>query len=64
MTARAERRVPMWIVVAVIPASSDSRLKAVEELSLEGFSWTLVVGSRMGLEEVEESCSWVAILRR
>ena len=64
-TARAERRVPMWIVVVVMPASSDLRLKAVEgAASLEDHSWTEVVGSRGGGGEADSSCSWVAILKR
>ena len=50
---------PMWIVVAVILASSDLRLRAVE-----GVSWTEMVGSSGGWEEVEGSCSWVAMMFR
>lgn len=41
---------PMWIVVAVIGASSFPRAE--------------VVGSRGGREEVEGSCSWVAMMGR
>ena len=64
-TARAERRVPIWIVVAVNLASSDLRFKAVEGASsLEDFSRIEVVGSRGGWEEVEGSCSWVAMMGR
>jgi hypothetical protein len=40
----------MWIVVAVIGASSFPRAE--------------VVGSRGGREEVEGSCSWVAMMGR
>ena len=61
-TASGERRVPMWIFAAVMPASSALRLRVVEgSSSLEDFSFRKVVGSRTGREEVEGSCSWVAI---
>lgn len=65
-TARAERRVPMLIFMGddMRPASSALRLRAVEGASsLEDFSWIETVGSRIGREEVESSCSWVAILK-
>jgi len=54
----------MWTVGDdVISASAALRLSAVEgATSLEDFSWWSVVGSRMGREEVESSCSWVAIV--
>lgn len=32
-------------------------------VSLEDFSWIEEVGSRIGREDVESSCSWVAILK-
>lgn len=45
-------------------ASSALRLKTVEEASsLEDFSWIEMVGSRIGREEVESSCSWVAMFK-
>jgi hypothetical protein len=60
-TASLDLRVPMWRVVVVlldvIPASEDLRLRVGED-SPEAF----VVGSRGEREEVEGSCSWVAIL--
>lgn len=31
-------------------------------MSLEDFSWVLVVGSRTEREEVDSFCSWVVIL--
>lgn len=58
MTAKADLRVPIWIVVAVILASSDFLFSAVEgAVSLDDFSWTLVVGSSIGREEVDSNCS-------
>jgi len=60
--ARADFRVPTWKVVLFIVAESDFCFSAVEgAVSLEDFSWVVEVGSRMGREEVEGSCSWVAI---
>jgi hypothetical protein len=65
MTAKAERRVPMWIVLAVILASDDLRFRVVEgAASSDDFSWVVIVGSRIGREDVEGSCSWVAIMKR
>jgi len=56
--------VPMWMVVAVIPAASDLRFRAVEgAASLADWVCIVVVGSSGGREEVEGSCSWVAILK-
>ena len=54
----------MWIVSAVMFASSDFLLKAVEgATSFEDSSCIVRVGLRTGREEVDSSCSWVAILR-
>ena len=60
--ANADFRVPMWIVSAVMFASSDFLFKAVEgATSLVASACLVTVGSRMGREEVDSICSWVAI---
>lgn len=62
ITARADLLVPMWIVVGAVPISTDFALDAVEgSTSFAALSWAHVVGSRAGREEVDSSCSWVAM---
>jgi hypothetical protein len=52
-------------MLIVMPADTASDLKlrvVVGATRLEGWVWVDVVGSRRGWEEVEASCSWVAIV--
>lgn len=43
--------------------ASDCIFRAVDgAASFEDLLWTLTVGSMMGREEVDGSCSWVAML--
>lgn len=51
------------LTVIVPETASDCDRRAVEgAASLEDFSWIETVGSRTVREEVEGSCSWVAML--
>jgi len=60
--ARADLRVPMFTVV-VLGMTSDFAPRTVEgAASLEDWLWVKVGGSRRGQEEVEGSCSWVAMV--
>lgn len=60
--ARADFRVPMWKVVLFIVAESYFCFSAVVgAVSLEDFPCVEVVGSIMGREGVEGSCSWASI---